>query len=663
MPQLVARLFGGMELRDSHGRELTLGTRKTRALLAFLIVEADRWHSRERLAALLWGGRGATQARNSLNQALHEIRKLENEVGVSIVERETDRIRLLRGSVDCDVHQFEALLTSDPLAAAELCSGALLEGVDTSNQEFSDWLGPQRAHYQEALVGALGEVASSAIDNGSIDAGIRAARRLTTLDPLDEGARQMLMRLLANSGNRAEAIRQYQICADLLKSELGITPEPATQEVLEQIKRADAEPKQIAKFAPDERLQLAETPTNDDRPVVAVLPFANLSDDADFAYFADGLAEDLIFALSAFRWFRVLARTATFRMRDPDADHREIRRMYGATYVVSGRVRRVGSRLRISVELVDCRNGQQLWAGQYDKGLDDLFDVEDEITQRLASAIEPMVEDSEMRRTLGRPTEMLAAYELLQRGYWHLYRNSQEDYDEAKRCFEAAAARDTSYAGAVAALAYLKYRDAHVNPVNNYRQRLEDSRDTAAHALELDPLDPRALRYYAGASCFLGDQDTALDAISRSIELCPSYASAYSGLAFVHDFKGNFSDAKPAADETMRLRPHDPGLYRCIMSKAIADYQTGEYERAERVARDSLRTNSSWWISNMMLMASLAQRGRLEDASAAAERIRADQPGITLEIMLGKMPFTNPAHRDHLAEGLIRAGWRDPAVA
>jgi adenylate cyclase len=195
--------------------------------------------------------------------------------------------------------------------------------------------------------------------------------------------------------------------------------------------------------------------------------------------------------------------------------------------------------------------------------------------------------------------------------------------------------------------------------VENFVQRLEDCRATAAHALELDPRDPRALRYYGGASCFLGDQDTALGAVTRSIELCPCYASAYSGLAFVHDFRGQFSDAVPAADETIRLRPHDPALHRCVIARAIAHYQTGQYEQAERIARDSLRTNSSWWLSNLMLAASLAQRGRLSDAHVAAQRIREHQPEMTLDIMLQRLPFADRAHSDHLAEGLIRTGWRD----
>jgi tetratricopeptide (TPR) repeat protein len=346
-------------------------------------------------------------------------------------------------------------------------------------------------------------------------------------------------------------------------------------------------------------------------------------------------------------------------VRDATTNYSDIRQMFGATHLVSGRVRRAGSKLRLSIELVDCKTGVQLWAGRYDKTLDDLFEVQDDVTRNVVAGIEPALEDSEMRRTLGRPAENLVAYELLHRGYWHLYKGSEQDKDDAWRCFEAALARDSTYAGALVALGIVKYREAHANPVRNFDERMEHCRDATARALELDPQDPRALKYHGSASCFLGDQDTALGAMTRSIDLCPNYATAYSGLAFVYDFRGNFADAMPAVDETIRLRPHDPVLHKCIMAKAIAHYQTGQYGRAERVTRDSFRTNNTWWLSNMLLAASLAQRGHIADARVAAQTIRADQPGITLEIMLQRMPFDSPAHSDHLAEGLIRAGWRD----
>lgn len=403
MPEIKARLFGGFELKDEDGKELTLGTRKARALLGFLITEGGQWHSRERLAGLLWGDRAQTQARNSLNQALYEIRKLEEASGAPIIEREPERVRIVEGVIDSDVGRFAALLKGNALEATSLRTGDLLDGVDLRDQAFVDWLTSKRAEYLEALSKALRTLASSSNEEETSDAGLQAARQLVGLDQLDEAARRQFMQLLAQSGNRAEAIRQYEICANLLRDELGIEPDAATQDLLEQIRRSQPAPAPIAQIGQDERQDLTDTPTSSNRPVIAVMPFANLDDDPEFAFMVDGLAEDLIFALSAFRSFRVLARTATFRMRNADLNHSDIRKAFGATYAVSGRVRRAGNRLRVNVELLDCVNGEQLWANRYDSALDDLFDVEEDISLRIAAAIEPALEDVEMRRTLVRP--------------------------------------------------------------------------------------------------------------------------------------------------------------------------------------------------------------------------------------------------------------------
>ena len=575
------------------------------------------------------------------------------------MEREPERVRMVEGIIDSDVDQFAALLKDNALDAADFRSGDLLDGVDLRDQAFVDWLSSKRAEYLEALSDALRALASSAEAGETSDAALQATRKLVALDPLDEAARRQFMQLLAQSGNRAEAIRQYEICANLLEDELGIEPDAATQGLLKQVRRSkglSVPPSQIGR---DERQKLIDTPVTADRPVIAVMPFANLDDDPKFAFMVDGLAEDLVFALSAFRSFRVLARTATFRMRETNMDHSDIQRVFGAAFAVNGRVRRSGAKMRVSVELLDCASGEQLWSNRYDKTLDDLFDVEGDISRRIAGVIEPTLENVEMLRTLGRPPETLEAYELLQRGYWHLYRATPQDETEAWRCIEAAIAKDPTYAEALTGLAYLKFRDAHSNLMDNFDARMEDCRATAAQALELDPRNPRALRFLAGANSSLGNHDIALESASRAVELCPSYAQGYSGLAFVHDFIGNFSDAIPAADETIRLRPHDPVLHRCIMSKSIADYQTAQYERAERVARDSLRTNDSWWLSNMMLAACLGKQGQLDEARATIDKMREGYPGLTLDIMLHAMPFVDPTHRDHLSEGLIQAGWRD----
>jgi len=660
MSQIEARLFGGLELSGSDGVELVLNGRKVRALLGLLLVEADRWHTRDRLTGLLWGDRADTQARNSLNQALYEIRRLERAAGVCLIERETDRIRLKSDGIDCHLRQFETRIQTDPVGAAELHTGILLEGYDTIAPTYSDWLNEKRSQVEGAWRNSLRKLVSSELEGSASDVGISAARLLIELDPLDEAARRSLMLLLARTGNRAEALRQYEICRELLKVELGVEPDAASQELFQQIRTTQVHPTPGLQVERDESQDLIDTPTHEDRPVVAVMPFANLDDDPAFAFMVDGMTQDIVFALSAFRSLRVLAHTATFRMRDADLDHAGIRRILGASYAVGGRVRRSGGRLRISVELFDCRTGEQIWANQYDSPLSHVFEIEESISRHIAAAIEPSLEAVEIRRVLGQPPETLEAYELLLRGYWHLYRRTPQDLAEAWRFMHAAADKDPTYATAYAGLGFLKYLEASSNfAETNYLSLMKDSRSMAEQALEVDPYNPRALTCSAMANTRLGKHEIALETINRSIELCPSFYLSHSALAFACDFFGDFSDAKSAADETIRLRPHDPLLYRCIISKSIAEYQTADYDRAERITRDSLRTDASWWNSRVLLAASLAKEGRLDEARETVDRIRQDHPGLTLEVMLRRMPFADPQYTEHLSDGIVQAGWRD----
>jgi adenylate cyclase len=471
------------------------------------------------------------------------------------------------------------------------------------------------------------------------------------------------MDLQIRDGNRAEAMRQYQICKELLATELGVPPDPLTEAVLERIKTTSTEQRPVATPESIARQEMVAQRGDDQAPVLAVLPFTNLSDDPEHAYFAEGLADDLIHALSAFRWFKVLGRSSTFRVRQGEANLELMRQSFGATHLVGGQLRRAGNMLRINVELVDCSNAQHLWSARYNEPVERLFELEDDIVSQIASAIVPALELAEMKALHTRPPGSLSAYELLQRGNWHLYRNltTADADDEASRCFDAALAIDPNYAAALAALAYVKYRTSlrHATDAARFREHLEDVRATALQALDIEPREPRALRYLGGALSLLRDQEGALRAIERSIELCPSFATAYSGLAFVHDLRGEFEAARPAADETIRLRPHDPVLHRCIMSKSIADYQMGAYEEAAHIARNSLSTSSNWWMSNTLLAASLGQQGRTSEAAEAIERIRTNYPDVTLDRLSNVLPFQEQAHVDHLQAGLIKAGWRD----
>ena len=398
------------------------------------------------------------------------------------------------------------------------------------------------------------------------------------------------------------------------------------------------------------------------RPVLAVLPFRNFSDDPEDAYFADGLSEDLIFSLSAFRWFSVLGRTASFQFRGYDIDPHRVGIELGARYVLDGSVRRHRSRLRIGAALIDTESGEQLWSQRYDRDLDDLFEIQDDITRQIVAAAEVKLDAVEMERAMARPVGSLEAYDLVQRGYWYLVQGFPFGGDDpmatAQHQFEQALSLDPHYAGAYAALGYVKYRRAQMTVrLALYGDKLREADELAQRALTLAPDDPRALRYSSAICAFRGRQKEALEKIERTLEICPNYASAYSGLAFTLDFVGNFEKALPAANETVRLQPFNRALYRCIISKSIAHYQVGAYDDAAAVARQSLAINPEWSLNNMMLLAALGQKGEREHAAESAGRLQRFFPGVSAEELARMMPFVENEHTDHMIDGLRKGGW------
>jgi len=660
MAYLNARLLGGCEFLDTNGREVALPTRKARALLAYLALRPDEWHARKRLAALLWSDRGEAQARHSLNQALHAIRQL----GDGILEGEPSRVRLLGSAIKVDANDLRALLKSDPKAAIPCYFGPLLDGFAISDPAFEEWAQSERGNLHALICDALSEQLSETIEAGDCNAGIQAAKRLLELEPYNEATTRQLMRLHAGAGNRAEAVRLYQRCEALLRDELDVSPAPETKQLLDELTKEDAAimPEGVASrvFPPS----LPDDPKMRGRPILAVLPFLNLSDDPDQAYFADGLSEDLIFSLSAFRWFSVLGRSASFQFRGSDIDPRRIGIELGARYVLDGSVRRYRSGLRVGAALLDTESGEQLWSHRYDRDLDDLFEIQDDITCQIVAAAEAKLDAIEMERAMARPVGSLEAYDLVQRGYWYLAQGFPFGGDDpmatAQHHFEQAAALDPHYAPAYAALAYVKYRRAQMaDRLRLYGDRLREADELAQRALTLAPDDPRALRYSSAISAFRGRQKEALEKIERTLEICPNYASAYSGLAFTLDFVGKFSEALPAANETVRLQPFNRALFRCIISKSVAHYQIGAYDDAEAVARQSLAINPQWSLNNMMLLAALGQKGEHEQAVEPADRLRRFFPGVSAEDLAGMLPFAESKHTDHLIDGLRKGGWKD----
>jgi TolB-like protein/DNA-binding SARP family transcriptional activator len=395
--QIKARLLGQVQFLDGKDRELRLATRKARALLAFLIVEADRWHARDKLSGLLWGDRQQAQARHSLTQALGAIRRLEKIAGVSLLETGREHVRLRANAVDCDHSILCQALKANSYSVATAFTAPLMDGMDAVDPSFDEWLANQRNALSSSICSALRLTAAAAEKAGEHTDTISATQIWLSLEPSSEDAHRRLMRAYFAAGDRTAAIRQYQACERALRDDLGVTPSPETSALLDAI-RSGTPSTTVAKQVgtePDRGYAAANdpfppsprrVPRDTDLISLAVLPFENLSADPEQDFLCDGMAEDIINALSSLSGLRVIARQSTSRYRSQKMDTRRIADDLRVRYVLGGSIRRAGTRLRISAQLIDTVDETQAWADRYDREIEDIFDIQDEVMKEIVTA-------------------------------------------------------------------------------------------------------------------------------------------------------------------------------------------------------------------------------------------------------------------------------------
>jgi adenylate cyclase len=399
-----------------------------------------------------------------------------------------------------------------------------------------------------------------------------------------------------------------------------------------------------------------ENPPLSEKPSIAVLPFVNMSADPEQAFFADGIAEDVITELSKFRSLFVIARNSSFAFRGQALDVKEISRKLGVRYLVEGSVRSAGRRVRITAQLIDAVQDQHLWAERYDRELEDIFAVQDEVTRAIVSTIEPELASSERQRARRKPTENLDAWECFQRGLWHLYRYSAEDSLKAQSFFRRAMKLDRNFSSAPAALAFALYYHVILGYTRDREGDLEDALAVGQRAVALDANDPFAQVALGRVHTVRGEHDSAVAACDRGIALNPNFASAHFGRAHSLWQAGRPEEAIPSHDMAMRLSPRDPLLWAYLASKAIALILLGRYEEALDCGRKARQlTDRAIWAL-LPEVSALGALGRIEEAKAALARAQALKPGLTCNFIPEALAFSHAEDRDHFQRGLIAAG-------
>ena len=325
-----------------------------------------------------------------------------------------------------------------------------------------------------------------------------------------------------------------------------------------------------------------------DKPSIAVLPFRNLSGDPEQEFFADGMVEDIITALSRLRWFFVIARNSTFVYKGASRDIRQVARELGVQYVLEGSVRKAGNRLRITAQLVDALTANHLWAERYDREITDIFAVQDAITQSVVAAIEPQLYAAEHSRIQSRPPASLDAWGCVIRALWHLGRITQDDYEKAGQLLHRAVSLGPRYAKAHSLLAFAELSGV-ARGSSDAAIAIPFAEQHVRTALALDDNDPWSHFALGLLETLRSQQEEAIAAYRRSIDLNPNFALAHGCLGGSLAFAGRSDAALEAVARALRMSPYDPFAPLFSHFAAMAHFVSEDYAKGAECERRALR--------------------------------------------------------------------------
>jgi len=404
----------------------------------------------------------------------------------------------------------------------------------------------------------------------------------------------------------------------------------------------------------------AEIPTAlplPDKPSVAVLPFANLSSDPEQEFFADGVAEDVITALSRYPSLFVIARNSCFTYKGRAVDVKQVGRELGVRYVLEGSLRKTGNRIRVTAQLVEAETGKHVWAERYDRDLADLFAVQDEISEAVTIAIAPAIAEAEQRRAMRKPPEDLDAWTSYQRGLWHLSKFTPDDNALAEKFFQQAVDLDPTFSGGYVGLASVQNQAAEFKG-RGLPEALSSAESLARRAVALDGGDAEARSLLGLALSRRGDYEGALAEVEQALATTPNLAAAYHTLAIALIFSGRPREGLVALEKSIRLDPRDPRSRIRLMQMALGLYFSREYTAAVEAAKRGIRSYPDFPNTYRWLAAALGQLGRVEEAKEALAKAVAIEPGSFDMYVRGRVPWMRPEDHAHMLEGLRKAGWQ-----
>lgn len=652
-------LLGRVQLEGRDG-PIDLPNKKLAGLLAYLACTAPQPQQREKLSGLLWGSHFDAQAKQNLRQALFRLRKA---LGQDALQSEGDVVSLSATAVTCDVSKFEALIREggrDALAAAtDLYRGRFIDDVAVSEEGWNDWLTSERERLQDLALGALVDLAQQELSGGRAEHALKAAQRAVAINNMREDAHRLIVQALAATGRKAEALKHYEHLVDLLRRELSTEPDTATKALVAALRSATGAnpaapldtgaPAPVGSAAPPLALPLP------DRPSIAVLAFANMSSDPEQDYFADGIVEDILTLLSRESWLFVIARNSSFAYRGRAVDMKQIGRELGVRYVVEGSVRKAGNRVRVTAQLIEAETGAHIWAERYERDLDDIFALQDEITQKVVHAIAPSLRALEIRRALAKPTEDLRAYDLFLRALPEIHAQTEDSAKRAEALLRKAIEVDPTYPEALGMLGDVIATRTVNGWHENMLRGLEESLEMARRALAAGPENSTCLACAAFTYVLVGRRfEEGLELAERALSIHPNsvFVRIRAGVAYVNC--GESEKALEHFESGWRMNPQDPKALT-FTGMCVAHFFARRFDECIAWGRRAIGEGGGSNIARRHVAAALAHLGRTKEAKAEIAEVLKRQP--TSSLARSRLSsFRHPWMYDLYLEGLRKAG-------
>ena len=390
-----------------------------------------------------------------------------------------------------------------------------------------------------------------------------------------------------------------------------------------------------------------------DKPSIAVLPFANLSQDPEQEYFSDGITEDIIAALSHFQTFPVISRNSSFTYKGQATGLQQIAEELGARYILEGSIRKSGDRLRITAQLSDTGSGHQVWSGKFDEVLDDVFEVQDQITLKIVTTIQPELAQSEIEKAKLTRTSNLSAWDLVLKGMYFVNRHTREEYIKAQDLFQRAIAIDPSYSDAWAGLAWSYLRRIELHDSDQRQELSERGMHASRRAVELD--DRSSLAHYVLGLCYVWQEDMekALNEVEVALEINPFNAQARRGLGNRLDLIGRNSEGIMAMEQALQLSPRDPNCPKLMGYLCRAYIDNGDPEKALGWIQKAVNLRPENPDLHFRKAICLAHLDRVEEARQSLDECERLKPGF-LEERQEWRPYSDSERNQRIFAGFTK---------